>query len=70
MNLAMWTCPFSKVSSVQRDYTDSADLVAGSPRRASDCRRGRRTRFHHMIAPVTNITAGANPKSAHAAFVA
>ena len=31
---------------------------------------GRTTRFHHMIAPVANMTAGASPNSAQAAFVA
>jgi hypothetical protein len=28
------------------------------------------TRFHHMIAPVRNIAAGASPNNAHTAFVA
>lgn len=32
--------------------------------------RGRSTRFHHMITPVTAIAAGAKPNSAHVAFVA
>jgi len=27
------------------------------------------TRFHHMIAPVTNIAAGASPNNAQIAFV-
>src|ERR1700676_3801540 len=31
--------------------------------------RGRSTRFHHMIAPVTNIAAGASPNTAQIAFV-
>ena len=31
---------------------------------------GRKTRFHHMIAPVTNIAAGTKPKIAQVAFVA
>ena len=30
---------------------------------------GRSTRFHHMIAPVTNIAAGASPKIAQIALV-
>ena len=30
---------------------------------------GSSTRFHHMIAPVTNVAAGANPNSAQTAFV-
>jgi hypothetical protein len=32
-------------------------------------RVGRSTRFHHMIAPVTTMAAGASPKRAQMAFV-
>jgi hypothetical protein len=34
------------------------------------CVRGRKTRFHHMTAPVTTIAAGARPAAAHTNFVA
>jgi len=38
--------------------------------RRAPASQGRNTRFHHMIAPVTNMAAGASPNIAQIAFVA
>jgi haloacetate dehalogenase len=50
------------------DRGDAIDRHAGSTPRSRAVRRRRTTRFHHMITPVTNRTAGTTPTTAHTAF--